>query len=87
MRATPGKPRPTCSVRNLVHRVENFCDPDSAPIQTSAQPARRSASTVPRVIRSQRVHLEGNPRIEYFDGIGKPWSTADSAKMSSANQM
>ena len=31
-----------------------FCAPDSAPIQTSAQPARRSASTVGRVIRSQR---------------------------------
>ena len=30
------------------------CEPDSTPIQTSAQPARRSASTVGRVIRSQR---------------------------------
>ena len=30
------------------------CEPDSAPIQTSAQPARASASTVSRVIRSQR---------------------------------
>ena len=30
------------------------CEPDSAPIQTSPHPARRSASTVSRVIRSQR---------------------------------
>ena len=50
-RAPPGSARARVP---LSIASSTSCEPDSTPIHTSAQPARRSASTVARVIRSQR---------------------------------
>src|SRR5690242_14254420 len=64
-----------------------FCEPDSAPIQTSAQPARRKAATVGRVIKSTRdCILKGTAASRRSTAAANsPAQLCLSAKMSSAN--